>query len=277
MNILRKAMAAEAERLKPLLGRAYHAILKYQEARTPANEARLREAMEPTVAQLMVFRPYMPAYKQEYFNLLEAEWRNMRPGDLIMLFDHCVNIMHLRLERLRSENEAQQPWTKELLELLDRRRAAGPGAPANLAGGAADAAGEAGASQAGDAVDAAGPGEVRAASPAGSSAGEFLCSGVAASPGTVVGPARVVLVEADLTALQPGEILVCKMSTPDWVTHFSMVRALVTDQGGVVSHAAIIAREFGIPCVVGCQNATTAIHAGDVIEVNGDTGIVMRG
>jgi pyruvate,water dikinase len=64
------------------------------------------------------------------------------------------------------------------------------------------------------------------------------------------------------------------MSTPDWMPYLQRVRALVTDQGGALSHAAIVAREIGLPCVTGCQNATSTIRTGDRVEVNGDLGIV---
>ena len=235
MNILRKALTDEAAKLKPLLDLTYHAILRYQRDRTPANEARLREQMAPTVEQLMVFKQYMPTYKQDYFNLLEQEWRHLGPGDLIMLFDHCVNIMHLHMDRAKSENELQQPWSEDLLELLNARRALPPAGP---------------------------------------SSGEFLCSGVAASPGQVTGVARVVENETGLAALKPGEVLVCRMSTPDWLPYLQSIRAVVTDQGGALCHAAIVARELGVACVTGCRNATEVIRTGDRIEVNGDLGIV---
>jgi phosphohistidine swiveling domain-containing protein len=235
MNVLRKAMAEEAAKLKPLLDLTYGAILKFQERRSPTAAAKLREAMAPTVAQLMVFKPYMPTYKQDYFTLLEAEWSTLAPGDLIMLFDHCVNIMHLRLERMLTERERQQPWSKELLAKFDERRALPPAGP---------------------------------------SSGDFLCSGIAAAPGQVSGSARVIGDAGDLAQLQPGEILVCRMSTPDWVAHLHAVRALVTDEGGALSHAAIVARELGLPCVTGCRNATAVIRTGDRIEVNGDLGLV---
>ncbi len=236
MNVLRKAMADEAARLKPLLDRCYHVILRYQEQRTHPNEQRLREAMAPTVEQLMVFKPYMPTYKQEYFDLLDRTWETLAPGDLIMLFDHCVNIMHLRMERAMSANEAQQPWSQELLDLLNQRRET-----------------------------------PEVAAPAG---GDYLCSGLPAAPGQVVGLARVVESEADMEALRPGEILVCRMSTPDWLPYLHRIRGIVTDIGGAVCHAAVVARELGVPCVTGCRDATAVIRTGDRIEVNGDVGIV---
>ncbi|MGE5673032.1 MAG: PEP-utilizing enzyme [Mycobacterium leprae] len=232
MNILRKAMAEEAERLKPLLDLAYNAIERYQRDRNDENEARLREAMAPAVAQLMLFRPYMPTYKQDDFNALERHWRELTPHDLIMLFDHCVNIMHLRMDRNLMRKE---PWSAALLAILDERQAIPAERPAQ---------------------------------------GEFLCSGIPASPGVAVGPARVVADEAGLATLQPGEILVCRMSTPDWAQYLDRVRAIVTDQGGAVCHAAVVARELGLPCVTGCGDATTVIRTGDRIEVNGELGIV---
>src|SRR4051794_41030249 len=102
MNILRKAMGAEVEALKPVLADVYATILHYQRDRTPSNEARLREAMEPAIAHLMTFRPLLPSYKQSDFQLLETEWRTLSMHDLIMLFDHCVSVMHVPLERKRS-------------------------------------------------------------------------------------------------------------------------------------------------------------------------------
>lgn len=237
MNVLRKYMADEAERLKPLLDRAYSSILSFQETRTSDAEQRLREAFAPAIDQLMIFKPYMPAYKQEYFDALASEWRALPAGQAIMLFDHCVDIMHLRLARRMSVNEYERAWTRELTELLDRRRAGTSGTPVE---------------------------------------GDFLCSGTAASPGRAVGPARVMTRRPELADLRAGEILVCRMATPDWVSRLTDVRAIVTDEGGALCHAAILAREFSLPCVTGCHNATEVIRTGDCVEVNGDFGIVTK-
>jgi len=86
----------------------------------------------------------------------------------------------------------------------------------------------------------------------------------------------VVRSDEDLEALRAGEVVVCRMSNTEWVAALGRVAALVTDQGGMACHAAIIAREMGLPCVVGCGNATAAIKTGDVIEVDGDLGLVTR-
>ena len=98
--------------------------------------------------------------------------------------------------------------------------------------------------------------------------------GVAAARGTYTGPARIILGEDQFDRLQPGDVLVCPITSPVWSILFAKVGALVTDSGGVLSHPAIIAREYGIPAVVATGNATDIIKDDQRIEVNGDAGLV---
>jgi pyruvate,water dikinase len=98
--------------------------------------------------------------------------------------------------------------------------------------------------------------------------------GVAASGGIVRGRARVVTTSADLPAVEPGEILVCRITAPSWAPVFSKIAAAVSDIGGIMAHTAIVSREYGLPAVVGTGFATQRIKTGDLIEVNGDDGIV---
>ena len=98
--------------------------------------------------------------------------------------------------------------------------------------------------------------------------------GLAASPGVVEGPARFVSSLDEFDQVQQGEILVCRMTNPAWVVLFTKIVGLVTDAGGAVSHPAVVAREFGIPAVVGTSNATQRIRTGDRVRVNGATGVV---
>ena len=98
--------------------------------------------------------------------------------------------------------------------------------------------------------------------------------GLAASPGVVEGPARYVSSLDEFDKVQDGEILVCRMTNPAWVVLFTKISGLVTEAGGTVSHPAVVAREFGIPAVVGTTNAGERISTGDRIRVNGSTGIV---
>jgi len=92
--------------------------------------------------------------------------------------------------------------------------------------------------------------------------------------GKVTGIAKILLSHKDSSKLQKGEILVASMTTPDFVSAMEKASAFVTDEGGITCHAAIVAREFNVPCIVGTGNATKIIKDGDLIEVDANTGIV---
>ena len=98
--------------------------------------------------------------------------------------------------------------------------------------------------------------------------------GLPASPGVVEGSARYVASVEEFDQVQEGEILVCRMTNPAWVVLFTKIKGLVTEAGGATSHPAVVAREFGIPAVVGTGNAGERIATGDRIRVNGATGVV---
>jgi pyruvate,water dikinase len=99
-------------------------------------------------------------------------------------------------------------------------------------------------------------------------------NGVAASKGVHQGKARVIKGLDEGHRLQPGEILVCRTTAPPWTSLFSIAGAVVSDAGGLLSHTAICAREYGIPAVVATQVATTKIPDGATITVDGENGIV---
>ena len=99
-------------------------------------------------------------------------------------------------------------------------------------------------------------------------------TGIAASPGVVDGPARVVVDVEHLGDVREGDILVCPTTSPAWAPIFATVRAVVTDIGGVMSHAAIVCREHGLPAIVGTGRATATIRTGQPIRVDGGTGVV---
>lgn len=98
--------------------------------------------------------------------------------------------------------------------------------------------------------------------------------GVGASKGTYTGRACVVLGEEQFDKLQPGDVLVCPVTSPVWSILFAKIGALVTDTGGVLSHPAIIAREYGVPAVVATGNATRVITDGQQLIVDGSAGVV---
>jgi pyruvate,water dikinase len=98
--------------------------------------------------------------------------------------------------------------------------------------------------------------------------------GFAGAAGMVEGPARVILSYEEFPTLQSGEILVCPATSTAWTPLFLKIAGVVTDTGGMLTHAAIAAREYGIPAVVGTWNATNSIRDGDLIRVDGNAGVV---
>jgi phosphoenolpyruvate synthase/pyruvate phosphate dikinase len=98
--------------------------------------------------------------------------------------------------------------------------------------------------------------------------------GTGASAGVVRGPARVVFGPEDFDRVVRGDIIVAPASNPGWVPLFSIAAGFVTDTGGVLSHAAVVAREFGLPAVVGMGDATKRIADGRIVEIDGAAGLV---
>jgi rifampicin phosphotransferase len=98
--------------------------------------------------------------------------------------------------------------------------------------------------------------------------------GTGASAGVVRGPARVALGSDDFERIQRGDIIVCPSSNPSWVPVFAIAGGLVTNTGGVLAHAAVVAREFGLPAVVGVAGATDKIADGRLVEIDGTAGTV---
>jgi len=112
---------------------------------------------------------------------------------------------------------------------------------------------------------------------AGPAPGEALVSGLGASPGIAHGSVRVLRSPDEGARLVAGEILVAPMTSPDWVPTIRRAAALVTDSGGVTSHAAIVSRELRIPCVVGTRTATQVLRDDEQVTVDGSKGRVTAG
>jgi pyruvate,water dikinase len=98
--------------------------------------------------------------------------------------------------------------------------------------------------------------------------------GLRASPGAYTGLARVVLTPADFASVRRGDILVCAVTSPSWLPLLELAGAVVTDLGGMLSHAAIVAREFKIPAVTGTSVATRKMISGARYQVDGSRGVV---
>ncbi len=107
--------------------------------------------------------------------------------------------------------------------------------------------------------------------------GEILVKGLGASPGIGIGKVKIVLSPEDIDKVEDVDILVTTMTTPDMVPAMRRASAIVTDEGGLTCHAAIVSRELGVPAVVGTGNATNILRDGMIVTVDGDKGVVYRG
>jgi len=101
-----------------------------------------------------------------------------------------------------------------------------------------------------------------------------ILRGIPVSPGTVTSPASLIKSPAEFDQMQPDSILVCSMTNPAWTPLFAHATGLVTDMGGILGHGSIVAREYGIPAVVGTGNITQRVRHGQTIIVDGDTGTI---
>ena len=103
--------------------------------------------------------------------------------------------------------------------------------------------------------------------------GDGSLGGSPVSPGVALGPVRVVLSPAN-AGLKPGEILVCPGTDPAWTPLFLVAAGLVTEVGGMMTHGSVVAREYGIPAVVGVHDATTRLTTGMRIRLDGSAGTI---
>ena len=107
--------------------------------------------------------------------------------------------------------------------------------------------------------------------------GKILLKGLGASPGIAVGEVKIVGSEREISKVKEGDVLVAVMTTPDMVPAMKKASAIVTDEGGLTCHAAIVSRELGVPAVVGTKNATKVLKDGMLVTVDGEKGIVYLG
>jgi pyruvate,water dikinase len=107
--------------------------------------------------------------------------------------------------------------------------------------------------------------------------GEVILEGLAASPGIASGVVKIIYDLKDLPKIKQGDILVTKMTNPDMVVSMQKSAGIVTDDGGLTAHAAIVSREMGIPAIVGTGDATKKLKDGDIITVDGYSGKVYKG
>ncbi|UTF52132.1 phosphoenolpyruvate synthase [Natronosalvus rutilus] len=110
-----------------------------------------------------------------------------------------------------------------------------------------------------------------------SKTGEVIVDGLGSSPGTASGAVRIIRKLDELDKVESGDIIVTEMTTPDMVPAMKRASGIVTDEGGMTSHAAIVSRELGVPAIVGTQNASTVLEDGQVVTLDGDKGTVLEG
>ncbi len=107
---------------------------------------------------------------------------------------------------------------------------------------------------------------------------KIVLKGLPASPGVHIGKAKVVFTpEEAAKMIEKGDILVTKMTNPDWVPYMRLAGAIVTDEGGMTAHAAIVSRELGIPCIVGAKEATKLLKTGETYTVDAKSGVIYEG
>ncbi|MEW6723180.1 MAG: phosphoenolpyruvate synthase [Candidatus Micrarchaeota archaeon] len=111
----------------------------------------------------------------------------------------------------------------------------------------------------------------------GAGAGKIIVRGLGASPGMGMGRVKIVRSAKEIKNMEKGDVLVTEMTTPDFVPGMKKASAIVTDTGGMTSHAAIVSRELGVPCVVGTGNATATLKDGMDVSVDGSHGIIYEG
>jgi pyruvate,water dikinase len=116
-----------------------------------------------------------------------------------------------------------------------------------------------------------------AAKPDAKESHKILVQGQGASPGIAVGKVAIIRDVKDTGSVKEGDILVTRMTNPDMVPAMKKVAAIVTDEGGMTCHAAIVSRELGTPAVVGTKNATSLLQAGQIVTVDGERGLIYEG
>ncbi|PSQ00558.1 phosphoenolpyruvate synthase [Halobacteriales archaeon QS_4_69_31] len=141
-----------------------------------------------------------------------------------------------------------------------------------------DAGGEAAETGAGGQVGSADGGQVESAEGAATGeAGEVALTGIGASPGKATGPVRIVETLDHLDRVAEGDVIVAEMTTPDMVSAMQRAAGILTDEGGMTSHASIVSRELCVPAVVGTGDATDLLSDGELVTIDGDKGTVTRG
>lgn len=236
-NKIRTYFAAEVEALLPLLHETYRCIGAYQKKRSARNEAHLLRQLNQAGQALQFFKGVVQPKKQPYFDALLDE--GLPLSDRIIALDTAVGVMHIEFAVERAYVHRETDALRRVLE--ESRRAPEDEVPVPVLQDEG-----------------------------------VLARGLPASPGRASGKAVVIAKNSDYRLVHTGCILVAPMTRPELASHFDRVAGIVTDVGGALCHAAILARERGIPCVVGTGEATHQIRPRMLVEVDGSAGTVRK-
>jgi len=238
-NRIRHYLKEEVLKVIPHLHQTYRIIGTYQKNRNKVNERKLLSQLKVIAEKLKIFKEHVQYSKQAYFDVISASELNI--SDRIISLDIAVGAMHIEFPVSRSYSHQE---SKELREALDRFRFLEEDEVLLLK-------------------------EKK-------KSGNFICKGIGASPGIAAGKAKIVKRNSEYKRLPKNTIVVTKMTRPDVIIGIENIIGLVTDIGGSLCHAAIIARELGIPCVVGTKRATTQIKNNSYIRIDGTEGVVEK-
>jgi phosphohistidine swiveling domain-containing protein len=235
MNTIREGFRREVEMLLPVLHEAYQRVGRYQNSRTARNETLVRAALTDVGAALAFFKGLVPQKKRPYFDAIMEERLSL--SDRVIALDVAVGAMHIEFSVPRAYMHRE---SEELRRVLQQSRVLESDRQERQHGVAPD----------------------------------VLLTGLPASPGYASGKAAIIRRSADYRRLPVGSVVVARMTQTDMMIGVKRIAGIVTDIGGSLCHAAIVAREIGIPCVVGTKRATDLIRAKQLIAVDGTEGTV---
>jgi phosphohistidine swiveling domain-containing protein len=235
VNTIREGFREEVQALLPVLHDTYRQIGRYQRKRSERNTGCLLDQLDTAGRSLMFFKGLVPRKKQPYFDAVINGALSV--SDRIIALDVAVGAMHIEFSVPRAYMHRESEELRRALEVsrwIETDRMAA----------AAD------------------------------QSEDVLVRGIAASPGRASGRAAIIRRNSDYRRLPAGSIVVARMTRTDMMLGIGSIAGIVTDTGGSLCHAAIVAREIGIPCVVGTEHATQTIKPGRLVAVDGTKGVV---
>jgi phosphoenolpyruvate synthase/pyruvate phosphate dikinase len=237
MAKIRTLFRTEIEALLPVLHETYRRVGVFQKNRTGRHEGSLQSQLELVGERLAIFVEYLQPTKQAYYHALRDT--SLSISDRIVALDTFVGMMHIEFAMERAYMHAESPALRRVLE------------------------------QSRQSVD-------DVVSVGDDSVDGLLVRGIPASPGAATGKAALIRRNSDYRRLPANSVVVAHMTRPELIMGIERIAAIVTDIGGSLCHAAIIARERGIPCVVGTEKATQVIRSKTMVTVDGTSGEVTR-